>query len=70
MRGLGLPLASLKLSLLVDSTIWENPWFWTGVGAGVVVAVVVATVVALIVVSEPAQGIEGTLEPSIVELGR
>jgi hypothetical protein len=51
-------------------TIWENPWFWTGVGAGVVVAVVVATVVALIVVSEPAEGIAGTLEPNIVELGR
>jgi tetratricopeptide (TPR) repeat protein len=53
-----------------SETIWENPWFWTGVGAGVVVAVVVATVVALIVVSEPAQGIAGTLEPGIVELGR
>jgi hypothetical protein len=53
-----------------DDSMLTNPWFWTGVGAGVVVAVVVATVVALIVVSEPAKGINGTLEPSIVELGR
>ncbi len=53
-----------------SGTVWENPWFWTGVGAGVVVAVVVASVVAFIAVSQPAQGIAGTLEPSIVELGR
>jgi len=53
-----------------ETSILKNPWFWTGVGAGVVAAVVIATVVALLVVSEPAQPIEGTLQPGVVELGR
>ena len=53
-----------------DDSILKNPWFWTGVGAGVLIAAVAGTLVAIAVLDEEAQGIPGNIDPPVVELGR